>query len=200
MKAVSDCNRLIWKRRATSAHSRSCFRRSCFRRRRPGQRCERDPRSDDGPSSVPQDRIVPFLGGGPLLRSSALLAGYGVVVALGGAPIELVVATDVSLQFLRVTDRVESGGPLFPLPRVRESELSASRSGRARGARARPATLAPRGRQVAHGRERAKARGGAPPPPATGNGAPVHRKQRPALRGRAVSLKRMCHGDACRLR
>ena len=59
---------------------------------------------DDGPSSVPQDRIVPLLGGGPLLRSSALLAGYGVVVALGGAPIELVVATDMSLQFVRVTD------------------------------------------------------------------------------------------------
>ena len=53
---------------------------------------------------MPQDRIVPFLGGGPLLRSSTLLAGYGVVVALGGAPIELVVATDMSLQFLQVTD------------------------------------------------------------------------------------------------
>ena len=53
---------------------------------------------------MPQDRIVPFLGGGPLLRSSTLLAGYGVVVALGGAPIELVVATDMSLEFLQVTD------------------------------------------------------------------------------------------------
>ena len=63
-----------------------------------------------GPSSVPQDRIVPFLGGGPLLRSSTLLADYGVVVALGGAPIELVVATDMSLQFLQVTDpRAENG-------------------------------------------------------------------------------------------
>lgn len=57
-----------------------------------------------GPSSVPQDRIVPFLGGGPLLRSSTLLPGYGVVVALGGAPIELVVATDMSLEFLQVTE------------------------------------------------------------------------------------------------
>ncbi len=57
-----------------------------------------------GPSSVPQDRIVPFLGGGPLLRSSTLLPGYGVVVALGGAPIELVVATDMSLQFVQVTE------------------------------------------------------------------------------------------------
>ena len=53
---------------------------------------------------MPQDRIVPFLGGGPLLRSSTLLAGYGVVVALGGAPIELVVATDMSLEFLQVTN------------------------------------------------------------------------------------------------
>jgi uncharacterized linocin/CFP29 family protein len=55
---------------------------------------------------MPQDRIIPFLGGGPLLRTSTLdaLRGFsGVVVALGGAPVELVVATDVSLQFLQVT-------------------------------------------------------------------------------------------------
>jgi len=99
---------------------------------------------------LPQDRIIPFLGGGPLLRSSALpssssapppngsggpaagkagpsrrasrqrsdtstdivdmtiplsdiKAGSGVVVALGGAPVELVVARDVSLQFLQLT-------------------------------------------------------------------------------------------------
>ncbi len=55
---------------------------------------------------LPQDRIIPFLGGGPLLRSSALtdyLGRSGVIVALGGAPVELVVATDVSLQFLQVT-------------------------------------------------------------------------------------------------
>jgi uncharacterized linocin/CFP29 family protein len=55
---------------------------------------------------LPQDRIIPFLGGGPLLRSSALsdIEGpCGVVVALGGAPVELVVATDLSIQFLQVT-------------------------------------------------------------------------------------------------
>jgi Encapsulating protein for peroxidase len=52
---------------------------------------------------LPQDRIIPFLGGGSLLRSSTLPDNSGVVVALGGAPIELVVATDVSLQFLQVT-------------------------------------------------------------------------------------------------
>jgi uncharacterized linocin/CFP29 family protein len=52
---------------------------------------------------LPQDRIIPFLSGGPLLRSSALPDHSGVVVALGGAPVELVVATDVSLGFLQVT-------------------------------------------------------------------------------------------------
>ena len=55
---------------------------------------------------LPQDRIIPFLGGGPLLRSSTLddfSQFSGVVVALGGAPVELVVATDVCLQFLQVT-------------------------------------------------------------------------------------------------
>ena len=61
---------------------------------------------DVGSLVMPQDRIIPFLGGGPLLRSSTLDAFRefsGVVVALGGAPVELVVATDVSLQFLQVT-------------------------------------------------------------------------------------------------
>jgi uncharacterized linocin/CFP29 family protein len=63
---------------------------------------------------LPQDQIIPFLGGGPLLRSSTLPANSGVVVALGGAPVELVIATDVSLQFLQVTNAPAS---LF---RVRE--------------------------------------------------------------------------------
>ena len=40
---------------------------------------------------LPQDRILPFLGGGPLLRSStldvAVGVGSGVVVALGGEPV-----------------------------------------------------------------------------------------------------------------
>jgi len=52
---------------------------------------------------LPQDRIIPFLGGGSLLRSSTLPPDEGVVVALGGTPVELVVATDVSLNFLQVT-------------------------------------------------------------------------------------------------
>jgi hypothetical protein len=53
---------------------------------------------------LPQDRIIPFLGGGPLLRSSILPKDTGVVVALGGAPVELVVARDVSLQFVQMTE------------------------------------------------------------------------------------------------
>jgi uncharacterized linocin/CFP29 family protein len=63
---------------------------------------------------LPQDQIIPFLGGGPLLRSSTLPANSGVVVALGGAPIELIIAADVSLQFVEVTNE-----PAF-LFRVRE--------------------------------------------------------------------------------
>jgi uncharacterized linocin/CFP29 family protein len=61
---------------------------------------------------LPQDRILPFLGGGPLLRSSTLDRApnlrNGVVVALGGDPVELVVATDVCVQFLQLT-----AAPLF---------------------------------------------------------------------------------------
>jgi uncharacterized linocin/CFP29 family protein len=52
---------------------------------------------------LPQDRIIPFLGGGSLLRSSTLPDHSGVVVALGSAAVELVVATDMSVQFLQVT-------------------------------------------------------------------------------------------------
>jgi uncharacterized linocin/CFP29 family protein len=63
---------------------------------------------------LPQDQIIPFLGGGPVLRSSTIPANSGLVMALGGAPVELVVAADVSLQFLQVTNQ-----PSF-LFRVRE--------------------------------------------------------------------------------
>jgi uncharacterized linocin/CFP29 family protein len=52
---------------------------------------------------LPSDRIIPLLGGGPLLRSSTLPSDRGIVVALGAAPVELVVATDVSVGFLQVT-------------------------------------------------------------------------------------------------
>ena len=56
---------------------------------------------------LPQDRIVPFLGGGSLLRSTTLPTGNGLVVALGGAPIELVLAYDLQLQFLQRTEDAE---------------------------------------------------------------------------------------------
>jgi uncharacterized linocin/CFP29 family protein len=67
---------------------------------------------DPDPNSLvlPQDRIIPFLGGGSLVRSSTLdqrFIGTGVVVALGGSPIELVVATDMCLQFLQLTSAPE---------------------------------------------------------------------------------------------
>ena len=52
---------------------------------------------------LPSDRIIPFLGGGPLLRSSTLPVNQGFIVALGGAPFELVIASDVSVSFLQVT-------------------------------------------------------------------------------------------------
>ena len=58
---------------------------------------------DPGTLVLPQDRIIPFLGGGSLLRSSTLPPNQGVMVALGGTPVELIVATDMCLQFLQLT-------------------------------------------------------------------------------------------------
>ena len=52
---------------------------------------------------LPHDRILPFLGGGALMRSSVLDPSTGLVIGLGGAPIDLVVATDISVTFLQVT-------------------------------------------------------------------------------------------------
>lgn len=62
------------------------------------------------PSSLvlPQDRILPFLGGGALVRSSTLRPKTGLLIALGGEPIDLVVGTDISVNFLQVTE-----DPLF---------------------------------------------------------------------------------------
>jgi uncharacterized linocin/CFP29 family protein len=56
---------------------------------------------------MPQDRIIPFLGGGPLLRSSTLRPGFGVVVALGGDPVELILSRDMHVQFLQITENAE---------------------------------------------------------------------------------------------
>ena len=58
----------------------------------------------DDHRSLRRIEIVPLLGGGQLLRCSVIPDGQGIVVALGGEPIELVVATDMSLQFLQVTE------------------------------------------------------------------------------------------------
>jgi uncharacterized linocin/CFP29 family protein len=52
---------------------------------------------------LPQDRILPFLSGGTLVRSSVLRPNSGLVIALSGAAIDLVVATDISVTFLQVT-------------------------------------------------------------------------------------------------
>jgi uncharacterized linocin/CFP29 family protein len=52
---------------------------------------------------LPQDRIIPLLGGGSLLRSSQLNDYHGVMLALGGTPVELVVASDMACEFLQVT-------------------------------------------------------------------------------------------------
>jgi uncharacterized linocin/CFP29 family protein len=58
----------------------------------------------NGSLVLPQDRILPFLGGGALVRSSCLRPQTGLVIALGGEPIDLVVATDISVGFLQVTE------------------------------------------------------------------------------------------------
>jgi uncharacterized linocin/CFP29 family protein len=53
---------------------------------------------------LPQDRILPFLGsGGSLLRSSTLEPHCGVLMALAGQPVELVVASDMAVSFLQIT-------------------------------------------------------------------------------------------------
>lgn len=51
---------------------------------------------------LPRDRVVPFLEG-PLLRSSTLPPDQGLVVALGGSPIELVISSELHVRFLQIT-------------------------------------------------------------------------------------------------
>jgi uncharacterized linocin/CFP29 family protein len=58
---------------------------------------------------LPRDRILPFLEG-PLLRSSVLSSGCGVIISLAGNPVELVLASDVQVKFLQLTS---SGRALF---------------------------------------------------------------------------------------
>jgi uncharacterized linocin/CFP29 family protein len=52
---------------------------------------------------LPTDRIAEFLDGRRVLRSGVLPPDRGVVVALGGQPIELVLANDIDVRFLQAT-------------------------------------------------------------------------------------------------
>ncbi|MGD0674990.1 MAG: family 1 encapsulin nanocompartment shell protein [Polyangiaceae bacterium] len=51
---------------------------------------------------LPRDRILPFLQG-PLLRTSTIMDGCGVVLATSGSPVELVVASDIEVRYLQTT-------------------------------------------------------------------------------------------------
>ena len=76
--------------------------------------------------TLPQDRIIPFLGsGGSLLRSSTLPVDSGVVVALGGGAVELIVATDMSQAFLQVTSEPRFLFRLFEKIRLRINQPQA---------------------------------------------------------------------------
>lgn len=54
-------------------------------------------------SATAGDRISPYLGGGPYLRCSVIQPTYGVTVALGGAPVDLVVGSDLAAHFIQLT-------------------------------------------------------------------------------------------------
>jgi uncharacterized linocin/CFP29 family protein len=51
---------------------------------------------------LPRDRILPFLNG-PLVRTSIMPTDHGLIVALGGNPVEIVVGSDISVRFLQTT-------------------------------------------------------------------------------------------------
>lgn len=51
---------------------------------------------------LPADRIKPLLDG-PMLRSSTIHQNEGVIVSLAGDPVDLVVASDISVQFLQIS-------------------------------------------------------------------------------------------------
>jgi uncharacterized linocin/CFP29 family protein len=51
---------------------------------------------------LPRDRVVPFLEG-PLLRSSTIPPNLGIVAALGGVTMEIVVSSELSVRFLQIT-------------------------------------------------------------------------------------------------
>jgi uncharacterized linocin/CFP29 family protein len=51
---------------------------------------------------LPRDRILPFLQG-PLVRSGVVDKSRGAIIALSGAPIEILVASDIQVSFLQTT-------------------------------------------------------------------------------------------------
>jgi uncharacterized linocin/CFP29 family protein len=51
---------------------------------------------------LPRDRVLPFLQG-PLLRSSTIPTNQGALIALGGSPVEIIVACDIDVRFLQTT-------------------------------------------------------------------------------------------------
>jgi hypothetical protein len=53
--------------------------------------------------ALPRHAILPFLGDGPLLRSSAIAAGEGLLVSYSGAFVEQVLASDINVKFLQVS-------------------------------------------------------------------------------------------------
>lgn len=53
---------------------------------------------------LPRDSIPPYLDGGPLLRTSCLERGTGLVLSLSGEPAEIVVPSDISVRYLHAND------------------------------------------------------------------------------------------------
>ena len=59
-----------------------------------------------GSMILPADSIPPMLSG-PLLRSSTLEDGTGLVISLQGNPVEIVVASDIHVRYLQATEKGE---------------------------------------------------------------------------------------------
>ena len=144
------------------------------------------PSPGGGALVLPQDRIIPFLGGGSLLRSSTLGKDSGVVVALGGAPVELVIATDVSLQFLQITTdpkflfrvrekialRIEPAGAILQALCATGAAPGAIRRSRPRATRRGRPRATHRGRPRATRRRRPRGNPPGPPPGRSAGAAP----------------------------
>lgn len=80
--------------------------------------------SPTGNLVMPRDRLLPFLDG-QLVRSSALPDGYGLVIALGGAPFELVVASDICVKYLHATEEPRHVFRVSERVALRTKELTA---------------------------------------------------------------------------